>query len=100
MTSVLQKGSQKSSATFQRGFWVGLFLFLCSGKVLQAFLDTGLPRGNRHEWDSKVPCKMPSVPNPTTCKGWPHHQGLRPPLFSNSSVGSFTSHENRSMKVL
>ena len=52
MTSVLQKGSHKSSATFQRGFWAGLFLFLCSGEVLQAFLDTGLPRGNRHEWDS------------------------------------------------
>ena len=33
-------------------------------------------------------------------KGWPHHVGLRPLLFSNSSVGSFTSHKNRSVKVL
>ena len=52
MRSVLQKGSHKSSATFQHGFWVALFLRVCSGKVLQAFLDTGLPRGNRHEWNS------------------------------------------------
>ena len=42
----------------------------------------------------------PSLPNPTTCRGWPHHQVLRPLLFSNSSVGSFTSHKNRSVKVL
>ena len=33
---------------------------------LQAFLDTGLPRGNRHKRDSKVPCKVPPLPNPTT----------------------------------
>ena len=33
---------------------------------------------------------MPSLPNPTTLKGWPHHRGLRPLAFSNSSVGSFT----------
>ena len=32
--------------------------------------------------------------------GWPHHLGLRPLLFSNSGVGSFTSHRNRSVKVL
>ena len=65
--------------------------------VLPAFLDTGLPRGNGHERDS---CEVPSLPNPTTRKGWPHHRGLRPLLFSNSSVGSFTSHKNRSVKVL
>ena len=39
-------------------------------------------------------------PNPTTRKGWPHHQGLRPLLFSNSGEGSFTFHKNRSVKVL
>ena len=33
-----------------------------------------------------------SLPNLTTRKGWPHRQGLRPLLFSNSDVGSFTSH--------
>ena len=27
-------------------------------------------------------------------------RGLRPPLFSNSDVGSFTSHKNKSVKVL
>jgi len=29
------------------------------------------------------------------CEGWPHQQGLRPLLFSNSGVGSFTSHKNQ-----
>ena len=76
--------------------WQDILLVL----VLQAFLDTGLPRGNRHERDSQVPCKMPSLPNPTTREGWPHHRGLRPLLFSNSSEGSFTSHKNRSVKAL
>ena len=47
-----------------------------------------------------VSCKVPSLPNPTTRKGWPHHRGLRPLLFSNSGVGSFTSHMNRSVRVL
>ena len=41
-----------------------------------------------------------SLPNPTTRKGWPHHRGLWPLLFSNSDVGSFTSHKNKSVKVL
>ena len=39
---------------------------------------------------TQVPCEVPSLPNPTTRKGWPHHQGLCPLLFSNSGVGSFT----------
>ena len=29
------------------------------------------------------------------CEGWPQHRGLRPLLFSNSGVGSFTSHKNQ-----
>ena len=29
------------------------------------------------------------------CEGWPHPPGLRPLFFSNSWVGSFTSHKNR-----
>ena len=33
--------------------------------------------------------------NHTMCEGWPHHQGLRPLLFSNSEVGIFTSHKNQ-----
>ena len=48
---------------------------------------------------TQVPCEVPSLPNPTTRKGWPHHRGLRPLLFSNSDVGSFTSHKNKSVKV-
>ena len=46
------------------------------------------------------PCEVPFLPNPTTRKGWPHHGGLRPLLFSNSDVGSFTSQKNKSVKVL
>ena len=32
---------------------------------------------------TRVPCKVPSLPNPTTRKGWPHHRGLRLLLFPN-----------------
>ena len=67
-----------------------VFLFL----FLPAFLHTGLPRENRHERDSWVPCEVPSLLNPTTRNGWPYHRGLRPLLFSNSGVDSFTSHKN------
>ena len=82
-----------------------LFLFIFqfgspSGGVLLVFLDTGLPRGNRLEGKSSVLCEVPSLPNPTTRKGWKHHQRLWPLLFSNSDVGSFTSHKNKSEKVL
>ena len=33
--------------------------------------------------------------NDVKCEGWPHHRGLRLLLFSNSGVGSFTSHKNQ-----
>ena len=33
---------------------------------------------------TQVPCEVPSLANPTTRKGWPHHCSLRPLLFSNS----------------
>ena len=48
------------------------------------------PKGNGHERDSQVPCKVPSyrIPQPVK-RGWPHHWGLRPLLFSNSGVCSF-----------
>ena len=49
---------------------------------------------------TQVPCEVPSLRNPTTPKGWPHHRGLRPLLFSNSGVGSFTSRKNKSVQVL
>ena len=61
--------------------------------ILPAFLDTGLPRGNGYKWDS-------GPMRGATRKGWPHHRGVRPPLFSNSGVGSFMSLKNRSVKVL
>ena len=37
---------------------------------------------------TQVPFEVPCLPNPTTHKGWPHHWGLRPLLFSHSDVGS------------
>ena len=33
--------------------------------------------------------------NDVMCEGWPQYRGLRPLLFSNSGVGSFTSHKNQ-----
>ena len=33
--------------------------------------------------------------NDMMSEGWPQHRGLRPLLFSNSGVGSFTSHKNQ-----
>ena len=80
--------------------WTNYEVCQCLSIYQLNFLDTGLPRGNVHERDSDPMRGVPSLPNPTTRKGWPHHRGLRPLLFSNSSVGSFTSHKNRSVKVL
>ena len=59
-------------------------------------------------WENRRHFATPSTgftrPNRRACsqasKGWPHHRGLCPLLFSNSSVGSSTSHKNRSVKVL
>ena len=59
-----------------------------------AFFNQGIGANGTHR--SHARCH----PNPATRKGWPHHRGLRPLLFSNSGVGYFTSHENRSVKVL
>ena len=71
-----------------------------SFQFLTAFLDTDLSRGNGHEWDTQVPCKV-HIP---TESPYPWRQatplGLCPLLFSNSGVGSFTSDMNRSVKVL
>ena len=67
--------------------------------IYQLFWTQACPEGmctNR----TQVPCEVPSLLNPTTRKGWPHHWGLWPLLFSNSDVGSFTSHKNKSVKVL
>ena len=60
----------------------------------QAYLD-GI--GTNGTW---VPCEVPSLPNPSARKGWPQHWGLHPLFFSNSGMGSFTSHMSRSVKVL
>ena len=72
----------------------GIYLF-----IYQLFWTQACPEGMCTN-GTLVPCEVPSLPNPTTRKGWPHHRGLRPLLFSNSDVGSFTSHKNKSVKVL
>ena len=33
--------------------------------------------------------------NDVMCEGWPKHRGIRPLLFSNSGVGSFTTQKNQ-----
>ena len=71
-----------------------IYLFIYQLFWTQAFLE------GMYTNVTQVPCKVPSVLNPTTRKGWPHHRGLRPLLFSNSDVGFFTSRKNKSVKVL
>ena len=73
---------------------INIYLFIYQLFWTQACLEGMGTNG------TQVPCEVPSLPNPTTCKGWPHHQGLEPLLFSNSDVGSFMSHKNKSVKVL
>ena len=92
------KGYAKSLAKFLVCAVFSFAFFLCF--VLPAFLDTGLPRGNRHERDSLDPRKVPSIPNPTSHRGWPHHRDLRPLLFSNSCVGSYAPHEQISVSAV
>ena len=57
---------------------ITLYLF-----TYQLFWTQAYPEGMCTN-GTQVPCKVPSLPNPTTRKGWPHHWGLRPLLFSNS----------------
>ena len=75
-----------------RGYLFTVFIY-------QLFWTQAFPEG-MYTNGTQVPCEVPSALNPTTRKGWPHHRGLRPLLFSNSDVGSFTSHQNKSLKVL
>ena len=64
--------------------------------IYQLFWTQACPEGMCTN-GTQVPCEVPSLPNPTTRKGWPHHRGLRPLLFSNSDVGTFTRHKNKSV---
>ena len=82
-------------------FIIYLFIYLFNVILFfyQLFWTQACPEGMCTN-GTQVSCEVPSLPNPTTRKGWPHHRGLRPLLFSNSDVGSFTSHKNKSVKVL
>ena len=67
--------------------------------IYQLFWTQACPEGIRTNW-TRVSYEVPSLPIPTTRKGWPNHRGLRPLLFSNSEMRSFKSHKNKSVKVL
>ena len=58
---------------------------------LQAAILT--PEGRSRDYPKiKIsPYRYPTQP----WKGWPHSRGLRPLLFSNSGVDSFTSHKSQ-----
>ena len=55
--------------------------------IYQLFWPQACPEGMCKK-GTQIPCKVPSLPNPTTRNGWPLHRGLRPLLFWNSDVGS------------
>ena len=88
------RGVRLIEVSVKRESTVYLYLF-----IYQLFWTQASPEGMCTN-GTQVPCEMPSLPNPTTREGWPHHRGLRPLLFSNSDVGSFTSKKNKSVKVL
>ena len=67
--------------------------------IYQLFWTQACPEGIGTN-ETRVSCEVPSLPNHTTRKGWPHHRRLRPLLFSNSDVGSFTCLKDKSVKEL
>ena len=73
-----------------------LFIYLF---IYQLFWTQACPEGMCTN-GTQVPCKVPSLPKPTTGQGWPRHRGLRPLLCLNSDVGCFTSHKTKSLKVV
>ena len=78
-------------------FFTNIHLFYLF--IYQLFWTQAFPEGMCTN-GTQVSCEVPSLPNPTNRKVWPHHRGLRPLLFSKSDVGSFTSHKNKSVKLL
>ena len=78
------------------------FLYLstttCFSFFYQHFWTQACPEGigTNGTHRSHARCHPYPIPQPAE----PRHRGLRPLLFSNSDVGSFTSHMNRSVKVL
>ena len=63
------------------------------------FSYTGMGMGTNGTHRSHARCHPYPIPQPVK-RGWPHHWGLRPLLFSNSGVCSFTFHMNWSVKML
>ena len=73
----------------------GIYLF-----IYQLFWTQACPEGMCTN-GTQVSCEVPSLPNSTTHKGcMATPPGLQPLLCSNSDVGSFMSHKNKSVKAL
>ena len=98
----IEKDAFKSMSNLQH-LWVTQYIRIAFVLpilfIYQLFWTQACPEGMCTN-GTQVPCEVPSLPNPTTREGWPHHRGLWPLLFSNSDVGSFTSKKNKSVKVL
>ena len=57
-----------------------LFIYLSTYFIYQLFWTQACPEGMCTN-GTQVPCQVPSLPNPTTHKGWPHHQVYDPYSF-------------------
>ena len=58
--------------------------------------DVSIQRRHCHSVHLWAYCTHPTHDvNDVKCEGWPQHRRLRPLLFSNSGVDSFTSHKNQ-----
>ena len=56
--------------------------------IYQLFWTQAYPEGMCIN-GTQVSCEVPSLPNPTTRQGWPHHRNLRPLLFLRNWCGFF-----------
>jgi len=56
------------------------YLFIYLFIYVKLFWTQACPEGMCMN-GTQVPCEVPSPPNPTTCKGWPHHQVYDPYSF-------------------
>ena len=63
-------------------FIIYLFIYLFNVILFfyQLFWTQACPEGMCTN-GTQVSCEVPSLPNPTTRKGWPHHRGLYDPYI-------------------
>ena len=81
VSSYLEKYiTTKTTSCNNKGNYLFIYLLLFTGQI---FWTQACPEG-MCMIGTQVPCEVPSLPSPTTRKGWPQHWGLRTLLFSNS----------------